>query len=76
MALGFVIAGLILAVAALPNLLPGGTVQYNGAPTDDMVFRFTSVVFPLIVSLLGVLLFRAEPFYPPWLKRVEQKDRR
>jgi len=68
MALGFVGVGIILSVSALPNLLPGGTVQDNGVPSDDIVLRTFSVVFPLIVSLLGVLLFRAKPFYPPWLK--------
>lgn len=64
MALGFIFGGFILFIYGIPNILPGGTVQLNGEPTDDIVFRLFSALFPLIVVVLGVFLFRAKPYYP------------
>lgn len=74
MAPSFVVVGLVLFFTSIPNILPGGTVQYDGAPTDDFLFRVISVLFPLIVSFLGVLLFRIKPYYPPWVKDIPQDD--
>lgn len=63
-ALGFVFGGIILFIYGVPSILPGGTVQFNGEPTDDMVLRFFSALFPLVVVVLGIFLFRAKPYYP------------
>jgi hypothetical protein len=63
-AVGFVFGGIVLFVYGVPSILPGGIVQFNGQPTDDMVFRIFSALFPLVVVVLGIFLFRAKPYYP------------
>lgn len=72
MASCFMFGGLILFIYGVPNLLPGGTVQVNGQPTDDIVFRLFSVLFPLIMTVLGIFLFRANPYYPSSVMRTMQ----
>jgi hypothetical protein len=64
LAIGFIGVGLILAAYGLPNVLPGGTVLVNGIASDDLVFRWLSVLLPLIAVALGVALFKAAPFKP------------
>ena len=61
---GFVAAGAIVGAWNLPSVLPGGTVGVNGRPSSDMVMRVLSVALPFLVAVLGVLLFRAKPYYP------------
>jgi hypothetical protein len=60
----FIIGGFVIFIYGVPNILPGGTVQLNGQPTDDMIIRLFSVLMPLIMSVSGVFLFRAKPYYP------------
>lgn len=55
----------MLAIYGIPNLLPGGTVHVDGIPSDDLVFRWVSVLLPLLVVVLGIALFKAAPFVPP-----------
>jgi hypothetical protein len=76
MASCFICGGLILFVYGLPSILPGGTVQLNGQPTDDLVFRLFSALIPLIVTALGVFLFRANPYYPTFVIRTLQEVER
>jgi hypothetical protein len=61
---GFILVGLVIAVVNTPALLPGGTIPVEGSPSTDLVMRIVSVVLPLLVSALGVALFRAKPFNP------------
>jgi hypothetical protein len=61
----FVLGGGITAVVNIPALLPGRTVMVNGAPSDDLVLRAASVVFPLLVAALGVAMYRASPVRLP-----------
>lgn len=61
---GFVFGGTVFFIYGVPGILPGGIVQFNGQPTNDMVFRFFSALFPLVVVVLGIFLFRAKPYYP------------
>lgn len=68
-AVGFILGGAILFIYGLVNILPGGTVQFNGQSTDDLFLRFFSALFPLIVVMLGIFLFRANPFYPSSITR-------
>lgn len=63
-ATGFVAGGLVVALRSVGSLLPGGTINVNGVPSDDFVFRLFAVLLPLIVSVLGVALYRAKPFSP------------
>jgi hypothetical protein len=63
-ATGFVAVGLLVAATGLPGLLPGGSVQVNGAPSDDMVLRVAVVLLPLLVSALGLALYRVRPYEP------------
>ena len=64
----FTVGGSYAALASVPIVLPGGTVVIDGARTDDMVIRAFTVVFPLVVALLGIALFRSKPFVPSWGK--------
>jgi hypothetical protein len=73
MAVGFILGGIVLFIYGIPSILPGGTVQLNGQPTDDMVFRFFSALFPLIVVVLGIFLFRIKPYYPSSIIRTAQE---
>jgi hypothetical protein len=62
---GFTVGGLIIAVINVPALLPGGTFNVDGSPSTDIVMRLVSVAMPLLVSALGLALYRAQPFTPP-----------
>lgn len=73
MATAFISGGFILFLYGVPSILPGGSAQLNGQPTDDMVIRFFSAFFPLIVVVMGVFLFRAKPYYPSSLIPTVQK---
>jgi hypothetical protein len=72
MALGFIFGGFILFIYEAPDILPGGTVQLNGQPTDDIVIRLFSALFPLIMMVLGIFLFRVKPYYPSSIMRKAQ----
>jgi hypothetical protein len=64
LAAGFVCGGIVLFIYGIPSILPGGTAPFNGQPTGDIVFRLFSALFPLLVVVLGIFLFRAKPYYP------------
>ncbi|WP_374582849.1 hypothetical protein [Pseudoduganella sp.] len=66
MSVAFAVGGLIMAVASFPYILPGGTIDIDGVPSDDLVFRWTAFMLPLIIAAFGVALYRAKPFNPPW----------
>ena len=61
---GFVVIGLIIALSNFKAILPDGTIMMNGSPTDDIVLRAVSVFMPLVISVLGIALYRVEPFKP------------
>ncbi len=60
----FAIGGTILAVVNLRFLLPGATMEFDGKPTDDIVLRTVAFVFPLVIAVLGVLMYRVPPRSP------------
>src|ERR1700704_4948741 len=70
-ACAFIFGGLVIAVSALPALLPGGTIKVDGQPSTDLVFRLVGVLLPLGIVLVGVALYRVAPYYP-----VQPKERR
>ncbi len=59
-----VFVGTILALTNIGAILPGGTINMNGAPTDDLVLRIFAVVWPSVMAVLGVALYRAKPYAP------------
>jgi hypothetical protein len=61
-AIAFSIGGTVVALAGLPAILPGGTIDVNGVPSTDLIFRWAAVVLPFVVAALGVALYRAKPF--------------
>jgi hypothetical protein len=61
-AIGFVLVGVVLAGYGVFGLLPGGTVQVNGVPSNDLVLRWAAVVLPLAVACFGVALYKAAPY--------------
>ena len=63
-AISSIFVGLVLAIIDTPALLPGGTINVDGVPISDLVFRILSVVLPLLVAIIGVALFRIKPYYP------------
>jgi len=64
LAVAFAVGGVVVAVANIGAVLPGGTTGVNGAPSTDLVFRWSAVLLPLVVAALGVALYRVEPFTP------------
>ncbi len=60
----FSVGGLIIAVLNAPGLLPGGTINVDGSPSTDIVIRLISGAMPLLISALGLALYRAKPFTP------------
>ena len=66
MAVVYAVAGIIMAIASVTYILPGGTIDVDGATTDDLVFRWAAFLLPLIIAAFGVALYRAKPFNPPW----------
>jgi len=73
-ATGFMLIGLIVASSQARSLLPGGTVDVNGAPSGDLILRILAVGLPLFVSVFGVFLFRAKPYYPQGLTGGPRHD--
>jgi hypothetical protein len=63
-AFGFIAIGLLVAASGVNGLFPGGSVQVNGVPSDDLVLRVALVLLPLLVVVLGVALYRVKPFEP------------
>lgn len=63
-AIGFVVIGLVLTLFGIPSVLPGGTVLVNGVPSDDLVLRWIVLLLPLVVVLLDIALYRAQPYVP------------
>jgi len=66
MALVFAVGGVIMAAASVPYVLPGGTIDVDGVPTDDLVFRWAVFLLPLIVAAFGIALYRAKPYISFW----------
>ena len=64
MALVFAIGGFILACTNIPAIFPGGTINVDGVPSDDLVFRWVAVVLPMVCATLGLALWRVKPFMP------------
>lgn len=63
--MGFILFGSVLALYFLPTLLdPKGTITVNGVPETDLSYRVIAVIIPVIVALLGALLFRVRPWFP------------
>lgn len=60
----FAVGGVVVALASVHAILPGGTVNVDGVPSTDLVFRWSAVLLPLVVATLGVALFRVKPFTP------------
>lgn len=58
---GFALIGGLLGLINLRYLLPGATMLWNGKPTDDLVLRIAACALPLVISVLGVLMYRAHP---------------
>jgi H+/Cl- antiporter ClcA len=63
-AVGFVVVGFVIGLVNLNSLLPGGTIKVGGSPSSDIVFRLAAVLLPIVVTALGVMLYRVAPFSP------------
>lgn len=63
-AVAFAVGGVAVALASAHAILPGGTINVDGVPSADLVFRWSAVLLPLVVAALGVALFRVKPFTP------------
>jgi len=60
----FAVGGIVEALASIHSVLPGDIISVNGVASDDLVFRWSAVVLPLVVAALGLALYRAKPFAP------------
>jgi len=63
-AMAFAVGGILIALDSVHAVLPGGTINFNGLPTSDLVLRWSAIVVPLVVTALGVALYRVKPFTP------------
>lgn len=63
-AIAFAAGGVAIALANISAVLPGGSIAFNGAPSTDLVLRWSAVILPLLVATLGVALYCAKPFMP------------
>ena len=63
-AITWIVIGLIITCANLPLLLPGATIEIDGARTDDLVYRACAVLIPFLGVVAGVLFFRSKPYRP------------
>jgi hypothetical protein len=64
LAAAFSIGGITLAYLNVEAIFPGGTINVDGVPSNDLVFRWIAFLLPLIIAVLGVALYRAKPFSP------------
>ena len=62
-AVGFMLIGLVVAFSQVRSLIPNGNLD-DGVPSGDLTLRILAVGLPLLVSVFGVFLFRAKPYYP------------
>jgi hypothetical protein len=60
-ALACIIVGTILSLNSIGTIFSGGAINMNGAPTDDIVLQGFAVLWPLVIAVLGVALYRAKP---------------
>ena len=60
----FFLGGLLLGGSNVPSVLPGGVIEFNGAPNDDLVLRLLAVLLPFLLSALGLALTFAPPYKP------------
>ncbi|XLZ71019.1 hypothetical protein ABT364_03375 [Massilia sp. SR12] len=67
-AIAFIIGGIVLTASGIPSILPGGTINVDGIPSDDLVFRWVAFLLPLVLAAFGVALYRAKPYIPIWRK--------
>lgn len=72
----FIVGGSIIFIVSFPIILPGGTVLVDGQPSSDLVFRCFAVFFPLIVVLLGILIYRTKPYFPNSVGRKKTDERK
>jgi hypothetical protein len=64
----FIMGGMVMVIGGIATLLdPDATVMVNGSPERSVVFKLVLVLVPAVVAFVGVLLFRARPFF--WDKR-------
>lgn len=62
---GALITGSLIFLSSIPNLIdPEGTVVVNGVEESDLFYRLFSVLFPLLIAIVGGLMIKAKPFYP------------
>jgi hypothetical protein len=64
MAVVFATGGFILTCTSVSVIFPGGTINVDGVPSEDLVFRWVAVVLPMVIAALGVALYRVKPFLP------------
>ncbi len=64
LAITWVVIGLIVACGNFPLPLPGATVEVAGTSTNDLFYRISAVVLPLLGAVAGVLMYRADPYRP------------
>lgn len=74
MASAFIVGGLIVFIEGIPDSLLGGTIIIDGQSTDDIVLRLFATLFPLVLVVLGIFLFRAKPYYPSHILHGTQEE--
>jgi hypothetical protein len=73
-AIAFMAGGTLLFLQGARHLLPGGTIVIDGHPTDDVGMRLIVTVLPGVMAVLGALMFRARPYYPPGVKSDDTSE--
>ena len=58
----FAVGGIIVGLSNIGSVLPGGMVNINGVPSDDLIMRWTGVVMPLSLAYASRLLQSASRF--------------
>ena len=71
---GFV-GGLLLALFNLYSLFnPKATVEVNGVPSTDVVYKIFIVFMPVTGAFLCWLLLKVPPYYPKYLNYFSSNE--
>lgn len=71
--IAFLVAGIIGAVYFFPILVDSrATIDVNGVPTNDPLYKLLAVALPVAFGALGFLIVRAKPYYPSHIRNKSE----
>jgi hypothetical protein len=67
-------AGMLIGLYNIMLMLFPG-INVSGSTGVDSFDKWISVVFPIIIGVLGFLVTKSDPYFPPHIERYERKKK-